>query len=342
MNLKTMSYLVAIAETGTLSGAGMKLGISQPTLSAFLSGLELELGIDLFVRNKKQLIPTPAGRIYLDAAKKILSVQEQTLQSIHQLNIKPTETIRIGVTPLRGSAMAAQIFSKFSQHFPTVRLEMREGYMRDLREMVRNGSVSYSLGTCFDTESTEFDYVTLFREEIVLGVPAFHPLASRAENRESGQRFAQVSIDEFSDSPFVIMSPGSSVRAVSDYIFSQAGFHPTVVFESGNNIVIRNMIGGGAGVGFLPLSFAIEHTSDIVYFSLSPRISLDLCVILQKGHVLSASERYFIYLMICHDLSNPIYTPDFNALARSIWEEFGANTPAPLSSARTGLNPIGI
>ena len=127
MNIKTLSYLVAIAETGTLSGAGKKLGISQPTLSAFLSNLECELGIDLFVRNKKQMIPTPAGRIYLDASRKILAVQEQTLQSIHQLSVKPTETIRIGVTPLRGSAMAAQIFSKFSQRLPTVRLEIREG-----------------------------------------------------------------------------------------------------------------------------------------------------------------------------------------------------------------------
>ena len=69
MNIKTLSYLVAIAETGTLSGAGKKLGISQPTLSAFLSNLECELGIDLFVRNKKQMIPTPAGRIYLDASR---------------------------------------------------------------------------------------------------------------------------------------------------------------------------------------------------------------------------------------------------------------------------------
>ena len=106
MNIKTLSYLVAIAETGTLSGAGKKLGISQPTLSAFLSNLECELGIDLFVRNKKQMIPTPAGRIYLDASRKILAVQEQTLQSIHQLSVKPTETIRIGVTPLRGSAIS--------------------------------------------------------------------------------------------------------------------------------------------------------------------------------------------------------------------------------------------
>ena len=60
MQIKNMSYLIALAETGTLSGAGKCLGISQPTLSVFLSDLEQELGIALFIRDKKQLLPTPA------------------------------------------------------------------------------------------------------------------------------------------------------------------------------------------------------------------------------------------------------------------------------------------
>ena len=66
MQIKNMSYIIALAEAGTLSAAGKQLGISQPTLSVFLSNLEQELGIDLFLRDKKKLIPTPAGRIYLE------------------------------------------------------------------------------------------------------------------------------------------------------------------------------------------------------------------------------------------------------------------------------------
>ena len=64
MQIKNMSYIIALAEAGTLSAAGKQLGISQPTLSVFLSNLEQELGIDLFLRDKKKLIPTPAGRIW--------------------------------------------------------------------------------------------------------------------------------------------------------------------------------------------------------------------------------------------------------------------------------------
>ena len=114
MNIKTLSYLVAIAETGTLSGAGKKLGISQPTLSAFLSNLECELGIDLFVRNKKQMIPTPAGRIYLDASRKILAAQQQTLQSIHQLSVNDPHRCDSPARFRDGSADFLEIFSAFS------------------------------------------------------------------------------------------------------------------------------------------------------------------------------------------------------------------------------------
>ena len=75
MQIKNMSYIIALAECQTLSGAGKRLGISQPTLSVFLSDLEQELGMDLFIRDKKKLLLTPAGRIYLDAARRILATQ---------------------------------------------------------------------------------------------------------------------------------------------------------------------------------------------------------------------------------------------------------------------------
>lgn len=320
MQIKNMSYIIALAEAGTLSGAGKQLGISQPTLSVFLSNLEQELGIDLFLRDKKKLLPTPAGRIYLEAARRILATQEQTLQSIRQLTTAPPMEIRIGVTPLRGSEVASKIFARFSARYPNIRLRLQEGYMQELRNMVQNGMASCSLGTCFDTESADFDYITLFREEVIVAVPAFHPLAHRPKT--TSMEFPQVSPEELSDSPFILMSPGSTIRAISDYIFHQAGFSPTVVFESGNTLVIRNMVRNGSGIGFQPRSIALMDDPDIAYLSLSPRYFLNLCVVVKKGTVLSESERYFIYLMIQNDLHVSYYTPDFNEAARNIWNEF--------------------
>ena len=324
MQIKNMSYIIALAECQTLSGAGKRLGISQPTLSVFLSDLEQELGMDLFIRDKMKLLLTPAGRIYLDAARRILATQERTLQSIRQLGASAPVEIRIGVTPLRGSEIASKIFSRFSARYPQVRLRLMDGYMSHLRKMVLDGTCSFSLGTCFDTESPEFDYITLFREEVVIVVPSFHPLALRCTDThgDSTKRLPQAEPLELSDSPFILMTPGTSIRKISDYIFAQAGFTPTVVYESGNNTVVQNMVHGGSGVGFQPRSLARLNDPDIAYLSLSPRVFLDLCIILKKGTVLTESERYFIYLMMLNDMDDPYYTPDFNEAARAIWNEF--------------------
>ena len=115
MNTKNFQYFTAIAKEQSLSGAARHLGVSQPTLSVFLSDLEQELNIDLFVRNKKKLFLTPAGRIYLDAAQKILQLQDQTTQTIHRLTHEPIQTITVGATPLRGSIMVAQVCPQFSK-----------------------------------------------------------------------------------------------------------------------------------------------------------------------------------------------------------------------------------
>ena len=68
MDIRELTYITAIADAGSLSAAGKRLKVSQPTLSVFLSKLESSLGVDLFFREKKRLVHTPAGNIYMCAS----------------------------------------------------------------------------------------------------------------------------------------------------------------------------------------------------------------------------------------------------------------------------------
>ncbi len=81
MQIKNMSYIIALAEAGTLSGAGKQLGISQPTLSVFLSNLEQELGIDLFLRDKKAA--SDSGRPDLSGSSQTHSCHTGADSSVH-------------------------------------------------------------------------------------------------------------------------------------------------------------------------------------------------------------------------------------------------------------------
>ena len=107
MNTRPYEYLLAISENGSLSKAAQALGISQPTLSNFLSGTERQMGHALFERSGRVLIPTEAGLIYLDTCRRILEVISQTYHAIASLEDRYREAFTVGVTPYRGS----QVFS---------------------------------------------------------------------------------------------------------------------------------------------------------------------------------------------------------------------------------------
>lgn len=322
MNIRSMIYLTTIAKEGTLSAAGRKLGVSQPTLSVFLSRLEDELGTELFLHEQKRLIPTPAGKIYLDAAEKIIQVKERVYQSIYQLNHEATETLTIGATPLRGAVLFAKIFFEFSQRFPHVKLEIKESYMGNLREMVKNGEVNMALGSCYDTDDMELNYFTISKEEIVLGVPAFHPLAHL--KNESGEPKHSANIQTFQDLPFILLKQGTTIRAVTDALLNSANLQPTVAFETNNNLIVKQLISEGTGIGFLPDSSFDPEDESIVKFSLEPKYYMHLCVMSSKKRILTEAERYLIYLIIKKDAHNPKYRAALNAEAKEINREFDA------------------
>ena len=77
MELRTLRYFVTVAEELNITKAAALLRISQPPLSSQIKNLEEELGTELFVRGKRQLALTDAGKLLYQRAKDILSLSEK-------------------------------------------------------------------------------------------------------------------------------------------------------------------------------------------------------------------------------------------------------------------------
>ena len=319
MNTRQLTYIIAIAEKESLSGAAAELNISQPALSKYLADLEKELNTELFLRHKKKLLLTAAGRIYVDAAKKIVSVKEQTYQTISSLSREYKGTITVGATPLRGSIAIARIFPIFCKRYPNINIAIKESYMAGLRQAVIEQSVDIALGTCIDLDSPDILHISACEEDLVLGVPVFHHLAPTASR--DLDHLTTVDIREFKDSPFLMGGRGSTIRTLADSIFKQTHMNPTIVYESNNNLVLLNMIQSGAGVCLLPKS-AMKPSDHIVYFSIRPRYFLNLSIMFPKNHVLSEEERYLTALVLASDCNHPRYRLNPTPMAKQIMDEF--------------------
>lgn len=318
MNTRQLSYIISIAEHGNLSAAAVALGVSQPALSKYLSELEDELGTDLFLRHKKRLYLTAAGKIYVDAARQILSVKAQTYQMITSLSGGYQKTITVGITPLRGAVAMARIFPHFHKRYPHVNIALKEQYPAELRQSVLNHSVNLALRTCIDLEDPEVLFISAHEEDLALFVPSFHPLASLAS--PDLQNLTPIEISRFQDTPFLIGKPGSTIRQLADIIFQQNQMHPTIVYESDNNLILQNMAQNGAGITLLPRS-RMTPCDSLVYFQLKPNYSMHMAIMAPRDRELSEEERCLIALNFASE-SNPNYRPNPCPLAKEIMHEF--------------------
>ncbi|MCD8220836.1 MAG: LysR family transcriptional regulator [Clostridiales bacterium] len=319
MNTRQLSYILSIAEHGNLSQAAAALNVSQPALSKYLAELESDLDTELFLRHKKQLIPTAAGNIYIDAARRIIDVKEQTYQTIASLSGQTQKTITIGVTPLRGAISISRIFPYFHKRYPHVTIQFQEHYPRELYQATVNHSVDFALRTCLELEDDNVFHITSHEEDLVLFVPAFHPLAHLAS--PDLERLSRIEIERFLDTPFLIGEKGSTIRELFDIIMRQLKARPTIVYESDNNLILKNIAQNGAGVSLLPRAH-IEPSKNLVYFLLKPNYSMHMSVMTAKDHVLSEEERYLIALNFGAQFSEKFYRFSPSPLAKEIMDEF--------------------
>lgn len=298
MNTRYLTYIVTIARTGCLHTAARELGISPAALSNYLKRYESELGTPLFLHQKKHFTLTPAGRIYAEAAQRILAAQQAAVRDIQGLDSRQTQTLLIGASPQRGEQTIANVFGRYHQSFPHVYLKVTHTYSVQGKELLRRGRIHLLHSSYSPGDEEEFSIYPLSQEELLLVVPIFHPLASRPSCRSSGPGIVPehaVDIRNFRDSVYVLYDSATEARRMIDDIFREADIRPSILYETNSPSVLQQLIRRGAGIGFLPAHYAVPMEG-VRYYSLrSPRF-FHHGILVHRKHRLREAESGFIRL----------------------------------------------
>ena len=86
MDTKYLKYVLTIARKKNMTKAAEELYVSQSSLSQYLSRLEQEIGVPLFIRAKGELLLTPAGELYVEAARKVIQIQKDLYHNIKAIS----------------------------------------------------------------------------------------------------------------------------------------------------------------------------------------------------------------------------------------------------------------
>ena len=96
MDTRHLTYILAIAQKKNMTKAAEELFVSQSSLSQYLTKLEQEIGTPLFFRTRGELTLTPAGALYVEAAKQVIRIKKQLYKDISGLDSRGHVTV--GVT----------------------------------------------------------------------------------------------------------------------------------------------------------------------------------------------------------------------------------------------------
>lgn len=322
MNTRQYYYLSTIANYGNLSHAAQALHISPSALSKFLAECERTFGFALFLRYNRRLYPTAVGRYVVECAQKILDEQNRMLLTVKEVTGGNRKAIRLATAPNRGAIIFSKIYNQFSRRYPDISLSLAELYAAEQPGAIARGLVDLALGA--GATSSEVTDIPIAHEELLVSLPASHPLAKQET----------IHLADLRDTPFVLQGPRHSIRLIAEQLFQQAGFQPVVAFESNDVILLDSMMHQAVGVGLVSNAHVFP-CSELAYRPLDPPVHQTLHLRFPLGHTLTEPERYLAGLLITERLHDPRYKPTDAPLVDQLLQE----VLSPSQLADTGSLP---
>ena len=258
--LDQLRCFIAVAEELHFGRAAERLRMTQPPLSRQIQRLEAHLGVTLLDRDNRSVALTEAGQAFLRESREILAAVQRAPSTAREVAAGRSGVVRIGFTAASGYSVLGPLLTAISEALPNVRLELEELVTNEQRDALADGSLDLGLARPpFDPE--RFDSRLLLAEDLVLAVPAGHPLASAADipSRERLQT-----------EPLIMHSP-TKARYFYDLAVRMLPVdHARVVHVVSQIATMVALVAAGRGIAFVPESARLLGIDGVAYVDLGP------------------------------------------------------------------------
>lgn len=243
MQLHQLRYVVAVAEERRFTRAANLLRVAQPSVSAAVTSLERELGIELFHRSGGEVTLTTAGEAFLPWARQALADCEAGEAAVGELLGLQRGRLSLGATPSLTTDLLAPVVTDFHRSYPNLELSLSEGGSGHLVESLQRGDLDLAV-VILPINRSWVRTEELATEELVLAVPPEHPLAGRAD----------VSVADLEDLPLVMFRDGYDLREATIAVCRAAGFTPTFAIVGLEMGGVLALAAAGLGATVVPTS----------------------------------------------------------------------------------------
>jgi LysR family hydrogen peroxide-inducible transcriptional activator len=250
VSLRQLQYAVAVADTLSFRVAAERCHVAQPSLSAQLAQMEDALGVRLFERDRRRVLPTAAGRELVDRARRVLREADDLVEAARRARDPLSGRLTVGVIPTISPYLLPAAAPALRTTHSRLTVVWREEKTGDLVRQLRDGTLDAAL-LALEADIGDFERAVIAHDRFVLATPPRHPLgASPAPARPADLR----------DAPVLLLDDGHCFREQALAVCSRARVRESE-FRATSLSTLAQMVAAGAGVTLLPtLAVSTEAT----------------------------------------------------------------------------------
>lgn len=256
MELRHLRYLIAVAETGSLTEAAEKrLHTSQPSLSRQIRDLEDQVGVALLTRSARGVVLTEAGKAFIDHARLALLQVDAAVEAARRA-AQPTKR-RFALGFLTGLEMKwlPRAMQLLHQELATIDVTVSSDYSPDLADAVARGRLDVAFMRA--EPDHDLEYRVIGQEELVMLMPSDHRLTKRKV----------VEPKDMIGEPYVAMGNKAKVlRAVIDDYLSRLGVAIEPAQDVDNPAMVMSLVASTRGLALIP-----AYIQDLMPWSVTSR-----------------------------------------------------------------------
>ena len=279
--LLTRSFL-AVVETGSITDAAERLGVTQSALSRRIQQFEEQLETKLLNRSRKGVELTDTGRLAASEGQRLLTAFANLKEQIALHQGLEGGSVRIGGGATAVSFVLPAAIAAFQQAHPKVLFQLKEAGSSEIADDVLNGRLALGIVT-LPLQSRELKVQNLTNDDIVLVARKDHPLARRKS----------VNPLALADQGFVSFEADTALRNLIDNAVRATGVDINVVMELRSIPAILRMVSTTGNLAFVS-QLGMAQQNDVIAVAVQGlRIERRLAVIARRGVALSPAAGAF-------------------------------------------------
>lgn len=250
-SISGLRAFVAIARKLHFGSAATDLGVSQPSLSQALAGLEAGLGVQLIERTTRRVMLTAEGRRLLPSAMAACDAIDNFLSDAAGEDDPLRGPLRLGLIPTIAPYVLPRLLRGLPLRRPELELRVAEDQTARLLEHLREGTLDAAI-LALPTNAPGIGEIAMYDEDFVLALPAGHQLAGRKRMPPS----------MLADLPLLLLDEGHCLRDQALEVCQLAGVNPDLRQTRAASLTTAvQCVEGGLGVTLIPRTSVTVETA---------------------------------------------------------------------------------